>query len=556
MPSETAEDAPAPSESLPRGPRWLASLIGAALLGGTYFAAGKLGLQLAVVNESATTVWPPTGIALAACLVWGPALAPGIFFGALFVNLSTSGSWPASLGIALGNTMEALAGYYLVRRYANGSRAFERVQDTFRFILGAAVISTALSASVGVLSLGVTGSARREEFRAVWTAWWLGDVGGDLIFAPLLILWCSSRTRASRSQLLEGAVLALMVLLLGWAVFDVPWASHAPNFALGFLAIPIALWASFRFRARGASTVVFLLSAVALWGIVRDIRPHPHRSKFETLVFLQAFLGALSVTALVVAAAVEERRKASEALRAQLQQVAQLNGRLDAQKDEIATYHGLMTHDISNISMALLGLAEQLLIGSQGELSPRQVDLIRRCNRQALEMNRIAENARMLVRVREKGLPVPGEPAYAREILNQAVTVVRDLHFDRSFELAIECPPDAKLAGVPLMENILVNLLDNAVRHTRRDRKPELHVKVRGESDCWVIEIEGGSPSAKDFAAALLEREVKGRRSTGHGIGLALVGEIIKRSGGSIAVGTAKRAEGEVFKVDLSIPRP
>ena len=85
-----------------------------AVLAGVYFAAGKLGLRLAFEHASATAVWPPTGIALAAMLLFGYRMWPAIFVGAFLVNATTAGSVWTSLGIAAGNTLEGLLGVWLV----------------------------------------------------------------------------------------------------------------------------------------------------------------------------------------------------------------------------------------------------------------------------------------------------------------------------------------------------------------------------------------------------------------------------------------------------------
>src|SRR5215813_6561904 len=98
---------------------------------GLYVAAGKLGLSLAYLNASASPVWPPTGIALAAFLTLGYRVWPAIVAGAFVVNVSTAGSLATSIAIALGNTLEAFVGAYLVNRYANGARAFDHAQDVF-----------------------------------------------------------------------------------------------------------------------------------------------------------------------------------------------------------------------------------------------------------------------------------------------------------------------------------------------------------------------------------------------------------------------------------------
>src|SRR5439155_8918687 len=122
-------------------------------LAGLYFIAGKLGLRLAFAHPNVTAVWPPTGIALAALLLLGYRVWPGILLGAFLVNLTTAGDALSSLGIATGNTLEGLVAAALVNRFANGRRAFESPLDVIKVALLAAVASTAVSATVGVTSL-------------------------------------------------------------------------------------------------------------------------------------------------------------------------------------------------------------------------------------------------------------------------------------------------------------------------------------------------------------------------------------------------------------------
>src|SRR5262249_5963033 len=138
-----------------------------AALAAVYFFAAKLGLRLAFVNASATAVWPPTGIALAALLTFGPRVWPGIFVGAFIANLTTAGTVATSLGIAGGNTLEGLLGAYLVTRFAGGRNAFDRVQDVFRYALLAALASTTVSATIGVTTLALSGFARWDDFGSI-----------------------------------------------------------------------------------------------------------------------------------------------------------------------------------------------------------------------------------------------------------------------------------------------------------------------------------------------------------------------------------------------------
>src|SRR3989454_5857317 len=148
---------------------------------GGYFVAGKIGLVLAAVHPSASAVWPPTGIALAATLLLGYRVWPALFLGAFLVNVTTAGSVWTSLGIASGNTLEGLLGAFLVRRFANGLKVFDRARDIFTFGVLAGLGATAVSATVGVTTLWLGGHARWEGLGAIWLTWWLGDVAGGVV---------------------------------------------------------------------------------------------------------------------------------------------------------------------------------------------------------------------------------------------------------------------------------------------------------------------------------------------------------------------------------------
>src|SRR5512132_751578 len=106
-----------------------------------YFIAGKLGLMLASLHASASPVWPPAGIALAALLLLGYRAWPAIFVGAFLVNMTTAGNVATSLAIATGNTLEALVGAWLVNRFAGGTTAFDRPQGVVKFALSAGISS-------------------------------------------------------------------------------------------------------------------------------------------------------------------------------------------------------------------------------------------------------------------------------------------------------------------------------------------------------------------------------------------------------------------------------
>jgi len=180
-------------------PRRLLVLV---IIGLVYIVMGKLGLRLAFLHASATPVWPPSGIALASMLTLGVWVWPSILVGAFVVNLTTAGTVWTSLGIAVGNTLEAVVGSLLVNRFARGQAAFFRTRDVFRFALLAGMGSTTVSATIGLVVLCAQGLATWNAAGPIWLTWWLGDAVGVCLFAPLLVLW-ARRERMNWAQLSE-----------------------------------------------------------------------------------------------------------------------------------------------------------------------------------------------------------------------------------------------------------------------------------------------------------------------------------------------------------------
>lgn len=278
-----------------------------------YLVAGKLGLQLAVVHPSVTAVWPGTGIALAAILLFGYGVWPGIFLGAFAVNLTTAGSVLSSLGIATGNTLEALAGAYLVVRFANGRKVFEHAENIFRFLLFACILATTIGASVGTASVFLTGFSRGAQAGLFWLTWWLGDMAGAVLVTPCFLLWSSQTTayRSNRPVLLQG-VAVLSLLFVGMAVFSNLLRAGARDYPLKFVCIPFVVWVAFELRPRAATVAILAFVAVALGSGLHA--SHGASSPNESLLIMQVFFSVAALTSLLVSAAVKERNRHEQTL--------------------------------------------------------------------------------------------------------------------------------------------------------------------------------------------------------------------------------------------------
>jgi diguanylate cyclase (GGDEF)-like protein len=278
-----------------------------------YFGAAKLGLRFAFVNPSATALWAPTGITLAAFLIFGFRVWPGAFLGAFFANLTTAGSVLTSIGIATGNTLEGVAGCYLIRRFARGPQVFDRAQDIFKFALLAGMVSTTISATVGVTSLSVGGFADWTMYGGIWRTWWLGDGVGAVLVTPLLLLWRENpRLNWPREQIIELALLFLGLFLTVWIVFGGRFRSEVKNYPLEYLCIPFLVWAAFRFGRRKAATATCVLAGIAIWGTLNGFGPFSREALNTSLLLVQSFVGIVAVTNLALAAEVSERKRADK----------------------------------------------------------------------------------------------------------------------------------------------------------------------------------------------------------------------------------------------------
>jgi len=295
--------------------RAFSGLLVIGLLTLVYFIAGKFGLMLASLHASASPVWPAAGIALAALLVLGYRAWPAIIVGAFLVNVTTAGNVATSLAIASGNTLEAVCGAWLVNRFAGGTTAFDRPQGVVKFAL-AVVVSTIISPLFGVTSLALGGFADWANYGAIWLTWWLGDTTGDLLIAPLIILWSiASKWRWNRREAVEVGILLLLLFVLSEAVFCGWLTISARNYPIAFISLPIVIWMAFRFTQRETATGVFILSAIAIWGTMHGFGPFVGETENQSLLGLQSWTAVLTITAMALSAGMAERGRAEEALR-------------------------------------------------------------------------------------------------------------------------------------------------------------------------------------------------------------------------------------------------
>lgn len=270
-----------------------------------YFVLGKLGLSLAFLHPSVSPVWPATGFAMGVMLLLGYRFWPAIFLGAFLVNSTTQGTMITSLLIAGGNTLEGLLGAFFITKFAGGKKVLENSKNIFRFSLIAFAVSI-VSATIGVLTLAYSGFVSWNDYSYIWGTWWLGDAIGAIITLPFIIAW---NEKPLPKINLETILIFLSTIMVPIFIFTQwsPLASY--NYHIEILCVIPILWACFRLRSLGVTLSVIIVSAIAIFGTFTGFGPFAHYSPNEALIFLQIFMGPITLISLTITSLLREKDK-------------------------------------------------------------------------------------------------------------------------------------------------------------------------------------------------------------------------------------------------------
>ncbi|MCK5054414.1 MAG: MASE1 domain-containing protein, partial [Anaerolineales bacterium] len=344
---------------------WLWQVV---LLAIVYHLAARLGLSMAYLQDNTSPVWPPTGIAIAALLFFGVSRWPGITLGVLLGSLLTGAPFNLALGMSIGNTLEALIGAYILQRYVNFHHAMDRVQDVIGLVV-VAIFSTMLSATAGASTLVLIDFASADAYGSIWITWWIGDLLGALVVAPVILAWLKTEIKlGSRKKIIEVTLAFILLGTVTWYVFIYQTQASIYHQALLYLIFPFVIWTAIRFGQRGGTTAVIMVSGMAIWATVAGLGPFSLHSKNDNLILLQTFLGVVSLTSLILAAATMERLQASRTLQRRADDLATLNESsrifLDA-RNPGSIYQTICELAISRIGMAAAWIERKGNVGEQ-----------------------------------------------------------------------------------------------------------------------------------------------------------------------------------------------
>jgi signal transduction histidine kinase len=270
---------------------------------GLYYGAGRAGLHLAYLHGTVTALWPPVGVGIAALVILGAGVWPGVVVGDLLLA-DFSAPWGTIAGQTVGNTLEVVVAAVLFRRLTQKRIGLERVWDVLALIACAA-LGTLISAVFGVISLRLGDQITADEFASVFRTWWLGDFTGALVFTPLILVWAARRRWwMPRLQLVE-AVLLLTILIV---LIEVPSQPDVP-----YIVFPVLIWAALRFGPFGAATALAITSSLTIWNTAHGSGPFVRSSITHSVLASQLFVAVAALTSLILAAVTAERTASERA---------------------------------------------------------------------------------------------------------------------------------------------------------------------------------------------------------------------------------------------------
>src|SRR5882757_4454696 len=332
----------APRTSFRRGLSYIAGLIG---IGLTYFALAKSGLALALIHPSASAIWPPTGFALAAIVLWGYRAWPAIFLAAMIANATAAGSIGTAISIATGNTLEALVGAALINVWSNGRDTFSTANTVAKFAVICVVLATPISATVGTTTLAIAGYAEWANSADIWLTWWLGDMISALVVTPVVVLCALSDARTfRRTALIESAAVISLAVVVGFVAFNPLFKQSQHPDALGFLAVLPLLWAALRCGPRDTAIASFILAGFSIWGTFSAAGPFAPASLNDAFLSVLVFLISVSVPSLALSADVAMRKTIEENLR---RTHAELDRRVEMRTAELAAANQALRDEVS-----------------------------------------------------------------------------------------------------------------------------------------------------------------------------------------------------------------
>jgi signal transduction histidine kinase len=539
-----------------------------------YYFSARLGYFLAFENTTALPTWPPSGIAFALIILLGRSSWPGITIGSLIANVMAywnSSELPPqtiitiSSFIAIGHTLEAVVGNFLVKVWIKDKFPFNHTRNAFRFLFVTLFICL-IGAGIGTTSLYLNNVTPSADIVRTGFSWWVGNAVGILLFTPFILALASKHTlKFSNEKILEIGIFIICSVGM-YFLIQIDYLQDTLQHALPFLMLPFLLWLAFRFKLTIAITGVLVASIISIYFTVYNVGPFVlGGGPYSSMLLLQIFIGVVSISTIVLSATVKERTEAqqelllfNETLEGKVQERtkeinAQINTRIEAEEKlqrtnqelskrntELDNFVYSVSHDLRAPIASVLGLIN--LAKKDKDVAMKDVYLDK-INSSALQQDNFIKE--ILDQSRNSRLEVKREEIKFEPMIEETFNQLKfATSTGKSVERIITVNQSKPFyCDQWRLKVILNNIISNAIRY-RNGRDPIIKVDVDIDEQGVKLAIED---NGKGIAEEHLDKVYKMfYRATddgaGSGLGLYIVKETIEKLQGRI------RIESEVGK--------
>lgn len=518
----------------------------AAIVFFSYLVTGYIGLQLQSVNTFSTLIWPPSGIAFAAFLMYGRRVWPWVYAAALLLNFLIGAPIIIALCIALGNTAGPFAGAYLVKRYGHYNPNSLRVRHIVAILVTAFIVAS-ITSTVGTLSLWAGDLIASSAFWATWTTWWIGDVLGTLICALFILIWFHKPFfKRTISQYLELVAAEIAVAAFSFMIFWSP-----PNPYSYTLFIPLT-WVALRTGLRGISTALPITSAIAIAGTLLGQGPF---ASFG-LAYLQVYLATMGMVFLIFTAIVQERKEVMKTLKLHVEELEGALHKISAEDEAKKEFLAILAHELRNPLATILSSIE--LIRLQGFSAANTNMLLETIDDRSRAMVHLLDDLLDISRISQKKLAIEKEIVAVDAFMDKLIFATQPLVEKYGHNFNIERPSqELYIHGDPVrLEQIFMNLTINASKYTKSPGK--IDISVRQEKDMVTTSIKDtGVGIPESMLRRIFEpffQINRGRSGNeGMGIGLPLTRQLVEMHGGTIEAKSEGSNQGSEFIVRLPL---
>jgi PAS domain S-box-containing protein len=341
------------------------------------FAAGKLAEVLPIINSGGVgPVWPASGIALAAFLLFGYQVWPGVAAAAFLLTLLSPIPPVAAIAYGLGSTLAALSGAFLLRRVVNFDPSLSRLRDALGLIVLGAFSSSVVSASIGVSVLYAIHVRGWSGFGRAWLIYWLGDSMGVLLVTPLVLTFPNLLRIRPQVRIAEFAALLLLLTVACFIVFgNLPLVPVRLN-VLAFAVLPFVMWSAIRFGVSGATLSTLFIAIIATAETAVGSGPFAQNTPFTNAVLLDVFFAVLSVSGMTLAAVIAEREQAEREREQLVRKQVAMEERLRLATIVESSDDAIIGADIDGMITDWNKGAERLYGYSSGEVIGRSISLL------------------------------------------------------------------------------------------------------------------------------------------------------------------------------------